>query len=138
MRVNDTVRVTQLSRRDFIAEKAFKALRRANARGVVSGVLGQRDLRYLVIHEGETSPAVYLSDELEPEPNAYWRVQYSRWGLCYFVEVKTYLEAEELRFDIIEDGGTATTIEGPFYSDKALTEGLLPPRSLFDHLKETD
>ena len=138
MRVNDTVRVTQLSRRDFIADKAFKASRRAGARGLVSGVLGQRRELFLVIHEGESTLTAYLEEELELEPAAYWRLTFTQAKVHYFVEVATHWEAEELQDQAEEDGATAIMIEGPFYSAKELCEGLMPPRSLFDHLKEQD
>jgi hypothetical protein len=137
MRVNDTVRVTELSRREFIADKASKSMRRANARGHISATLGKREELYLVIHEGESVPAVYLREELELEPNAYWKITYSCSGYWYFAEAATYRHVEKLRNEL-GDSAKSVMIEGPFYSDKELTEGLLPSRTLFDHLKEKD
>jgi len=139
MRVNDTVRtLSQLSRKAFIADKASKSLRRVSAHGVITGILGGCNERYLVLHEGETIPAVYIKEELEVEPNAYWKVTYSRHGFTCFTEVSTYSDVEDLRGELDEDGIKSVTVEGPFYSDKVLTEGLLPARSLFDHLKDED
>lgn len=139
MRVHDTVRtVGTLSRKEFIADKANKALRRVNSPGVISGILGRCNERYLVRHEGETTPAVYIREELEPEPHAYWKVTYSKAGVTGFAEVATYREADSLRRELAEDGGKAVLLEGPFYADKELTEGLLPARRLFDHLKSDD
>jgi hypothetical protein len=136
MRVNDTVRTAdELSRKEFLADKAFKLRRRAGSCGFISGIIGKRDPRYLVVHEGETEPAVYLEEELDIEPNAYWKVTYSQQGLSCFTEVETYEDVEDLRKQLEREGTKSAIVEGPFYSDKELTEGLLPARSLFDHLK---
>lgn len=136
MRVNDTVRTAdKLSRKEIMADKAYKLRRRASAHGVISGIIGKRDLRYLVTHEGETDPAVYLEEELSIEPNAYWKVIYSQQGLTCFTEVETYHAVEKLKKQLDEEGTKSVTVEGPFYSSKELTEGLLPARSIFDHLK---
>jgi hypothetical protein len=139
MRVHDTVRTTVLSDREFIAPKQHKAARRAGQPGVVSGILGKRDPRKLLVtHEGETIPAVYFEDELEPEPRAWWRVQYSRWGRGYFEELPTYHDARLLQQELEDDGVRTITIEGPFYGSKELEEGLLPTRTLFEHLKNDE
>ena len=139
MRVNDTVRTVEpLSRKEFIADKASKALRRVNAPGVIIGILGRCNERYLVIHDGESLPAVYIREELVPEPDAYWKVTYSQGGFTCFTEVLTHRAALELSNELHEEGVKSATVEGPFYSNKVLTEGLLPTRSLFDHLKDGD
>ena len=137
MRVNDTVRTSaKLSRKDFIADKTSKARRRTSSPGIVCGILGNRDLLYLVRHDGETAPAVYLHDELEPEPNAYWRLTYRDSGFIGFVEVATYDDALRFQAELLDRRAKSIALEGPFYSDKELTEGLLAPLGLFDHLKE--
>jgi hypothetical protein len=139
MRVNDTVKTIEtLSRKEFIADKANKSLRRVSAPGVITGILGKCNERYLVIHDGETIPAVYIREELVPEPNAYWKVTYSQGGFTLFTEVLTHRDALELCNELHEEGVKSATVEGPFYSDKELTEGQLPSRSLFDHLKDGD
>jgi hypothetical protein len=78
---------------------------------------------------------VYLPEELEIEENAYWKVTYTQQGLGYFVEVATYDEVRELIDELENDGATGASVEGPFFSDKELSEGLTPARSLFDRLK---
>jgi len=139
MRVNDTVRTVEtLSRKEFIADKASKLLRRVNAPGLITGILGKCNERYLVLHDGETVPAVYIREELVPEPNAYWRVTYSQQGFTSFTEVRTYRDANDLCNELHEEGAKSATVEGPFYQDKELDEGQLPSRSLFDHLKGED
>ena len=134
---NETVRTKpQLSRLEFIAPRTNKAARVANTPGYITAVLGAS---YLVMHEGAHAPAIYLAEELESEPAAYWRVTHSSYGIPYCKEVATHSEAltylESL--DII-DAKNQVAIEGPFYSDKALVEGPLPTRDLYDHVLDDD
>ena len=134
MLVNDVVR-TALGRKDLIAPRENKAMRKDGAHGVVSGVLGKRDQLVLVMHEGASVPGVYFPEELQIEPNAYWRVEYQQHAMGWFVEVPTYDDVRAL-LDVLEDDGVKwTAVEGPFYAAKELTEGPIVPRSLFDRLK---
>jgi hypothetical protein len=134
MRVNDVV-ITALGRKDLIAPRENKILRRDGAHGVVQGVLGRKNQLVLVMHEEGSAPAIYFPDELQIEPNAYWKIIYQQHGLSYFVEVPTYEDVRAM-LDVLEDDGVkSTAVEGPFYSDKELTEGLITNRSLFDRLK---
>jgi hypothetical protein len=133
--INETVRTkAELGRKDFIAPRANKAARRANAPGYITALLGQS---YLVIHEGTTTPAVYTEEEVESETAAYWKVTHNAFGLPYCKEVATYGEAEVYVESLdISDGVAEPVIEGPFYSDKPLVEGPRATQDLFDHLLE--
>lgn len=134
---NETVRTkVQLSRLEFIAARSNKAARCANTPGYITAVLGAH---YLVLHEGARTPAIYLAEELESEPAAYWRVTHSAFGIPYSKEVATHSEAVDYleSLDII-DAKSLVAIEGPFYSDKALVEGPLPTRDLYDHVLDED
>ena len=133
----ETVRTKlQLSRLEFIAPRANKAARVANTPGYITAVLGAS---YLVMHDGASAPAIYLEEELESEPVAYWRVTHSAFGIPYGKEVATYSEAV-VYLDSLEllDEKNLLAIEGPFYSDKALVEGPLPTRDLYDHVLDED
>jgi len=132
-----TVRTTELGRAETLGSTQNKLARRPNApgyvTGIVTGILGKW---YLVVHEGETIPAIYNPEELTLEPNAYWRVQHVLSGQTYFKEWATYLEVEEHLEEISTAGGVSIMVEGPFYSAKELEEGLIPSKSLFDHLED--
>ena len=135
MRVHDAV-ITSLGRRDLIAPRENKAMRRDNAHGVVTGVMGKRDVVYLVLHEGAVTPAVYLEGELRLEPNAYWKLTYVQHGLGYFVELPTHDEVVDMLERLDDEGAKGVVVEGPFFSDKELTEGLVVTKGLFDRLKD--
>lgn len=129
---NETVRTKrQLSRREFIAPRSNKAARVADAPGYITAVLGAC---YLVQHDGST-PAVYLEEELESEPHAYWKVVHSAFGIPYCKEVATHAEASAYleSLDII-DARNLVTIGGPFYADKVLVEGPMATMDLYDHV----
>lgn len=131
-----TVRTT-LSRKEIIAPKKNKAARKDGAQGVITGVLGKRKQYFLVMHEGASVPAVYLPEELSLETNAYWRLTYQQHGIGYFIEVPTYLKAQADLEELKMDGNiTDAVIEGPFFSDKELKEGVIATRTLFDRLKD--
>jgi hypothetical protein len=121
---------------EFIASRSNKAARVANTPGYITAVLGAG---YLVMHEGGTIPAIYLEEELESEPNAYWKVTHSAYGIPYCKEVPTHSEALDYleSLDLI-NAKTIEAIEGPFYSDKPLVEGPLPTRDLYDHVLDED
>lgn len=145
--------VASLSDRlSFISKPNQDVHRHPNSSGVIVECLKDGD--YLVLHENETIPAVYKSHELIPEPNAYWIVSYpacwqhkDKIESLYYKEFAIYDEIEDyiLRLpglpvqsndpDIIING---VTIEGPFYSNKKLSEGFRKPRTLFDHLMDKD
>lgn len=126
--VNETVRTKEkLSRKEFIAPRTNKAARTTNAPGCITAVLGTC---YFVLHEGAAAPGVYLEEELESEPNAYWKVIHTAFGLPYCKEVATHSEAE----NYLESLDIVDRIEGPFYSDKTLVEGPMATLDLYDHL----
>jgi hypothetical protein len=134
--VKETVRTKErLSRKEFIAPRVNKAARVTNSPGHITTVLGTC---YFVLHEGATTPAVYLEEEVESEPNAYWKVIHTAFGLPYCKEVATHSEAEDYleSLDIVD--GSRPVIEGPFYSDKSLVEGPMATLDLYDHLLDDD
>jgi hypothetical protein len=149
--IRETVRtVVSLSKRLSFISKANQDVRRPNSPGVI--IEHQKDGDYLVLHEGETIPAVYKSHELIPEPNAYWVVTYPAcWqheetktdSLCY-KEFATYGEVEDYILSLSKlpivhlDGSNGVTVEGPFYSHKELSEGFIKPRTIFEHLMDKD
>lgn len=137
MLIHYTVR-TALGRKEIIAPKKNKAARKDGAQGVITGVLGKRKQYFLVMHEGASVPAVYLPEELSLETKAYWRLTYQQHGIGYFTEVPTYLMAQDALEELKMDNGNITdaVIEGPFFSDKELKEGLIATRTLFDRLKD--
>ena len=130
-----TVRTTQLGRNETLGSAQNKRARRPDAPGHIVGTLGKW---YLVLHDGETVPAIYALEELRPEPHAYWRVTHTLLGQPYFKEIGTYREAGTHLEELGKLGGVAVSIEGPFYSAKELEEGAVPTRNLFDHLNDDD
>lgn len=129
-----TVRTTlPLGRSETLGSVQNKQIRRPDAPGYITGMLGKW---FLVLHEGETTPAIYNPEELRLEPHAYWRVTHTLAGQPYFKEFGTYREVEKHLKALGKLGGVALGIEGPFYSAKELEEGPVPTRNLFDHLND--
>ena len=134
-RAKVAVRTTpELGRNETLGSQQNKQSRRPDAPGYIVGTLGKW---CLVLHEGESVPAIYNLEELRPEPHAYWRVTHTLAGYPYFKEIGTHLEVEKHLKELGKLGGVAITVEGPFYSAKGLEEGLVPTRNLFDHLNDT-
>lgn len=131
---NTTVRTTpELSRSEFLAPKHFKQARRTASAGLITGMLGKW---YLVRHEDGVT-AIYNEAELQPESAAYWKVIHTIQGASYFKELATHVEVLLYLDELADQGsGVTTKTEGPFYSDKELTEGPMATRTLFDHLTE--
>lgn len=133
-RVRDVVCTKpELSRCSFIAPKALRETRKAGTRGLITGITDQY---VLVLHENSSSPTAYMRSELEPYTQPYfWRAEYDVGGAAYFKECPTYDEAVTAAV-----GSTArqAMILGPFFEERALTEGFVVPQSLYDHLLSND
>ena len=119
-----------LVRSEFLGPKAYRDARRPSGPGLITGTLGRW---YLVLHEDLTT-AIYNEAELQPEPAAYWRVTHTVQGVSYFKEIGSHAEVQSYMASL--DDGVTAKAEGPFYSDKELTEGPLETRTLFDHLTD--
>jgi len=129
-----TVRTTlPLGRSETLGSAQNKQARRPDAPGYITGMWGKW---FLVLHEGETNPAIYNQEELKLEPAAYWRVTHTLVGQPYFKEFKTHREIDKHLKELGKLGGVSIAIEGPFYATKALEEGPVPTRNLFDHLND--
>jgi hypothetical protein len=134
--IHETVRTKpSLGRQAIIAPRAMKLARKPNTPGHISANFGDG---YLVLHAGESNPAVYKEDELVSEPDAYWRVTHNVFGLPYFKEVSTYADAEIYLQSIDVSSDSTTNIEGPFFEQKTLSEGPMPTLDIYDLLNEED
>lgn len=131
--INTTVRtISELTRKDFLGPTDYKRARRSNTPGRVTGTLAAW---YLVLHE-DNKTAIYIEDELQLEPG-YWQVTHVVQGTPYLKEIATYDEVETYVAELAADGhGVTTSVEGPFYSDKVLSEGPQDPKTLFDYLTD--
>jgi hypothetical protein len=133
---NDTVRTVHslLEHHSFLAPKVNQEARRSDSPGRVVDHLSET---YLVQHEGEIILAVYEECELVDE-KAYWVVTHLQSGVPYYKEFSTYGEAQRYIVDLKEqaEADIATSLEGPFYSDKLLQEGPLETKNLYDHLTD--
>jgi hypothetical protein len=135
------VRTCQVLSTDaFFGAKQNKVLRKPDTPGYVVGNVPQsRDRHpnkaYLVQHDKDPCPAIYLELELTHEP-AYWRVTHMMDGAPYGKEVGSYDEAQEWVESLKDSGVEGALVEGPFYSTKELVEGPMSGKSLFDHLTD--
>ena len=125
----------KLGRNEILAATKHKKGRRPNTPGYIVGSLPQGVERaYLVLHPGESIPAVYLAQEFEYEP-AFWRSTHAEHQAPYVKEVATYEEARSWAADVLDRVGVEATVEGPFYESKEqLYEGSRDAKDLFDHL----
>lgn len=131
---NDTIRTaSELSRSEFLGSKQHKLARRSASPGLITGLLGKW---YLVQHE-DLQTAIYNEGELELEAHAYWRITHTVQGVSYFKEIAQHVDVLAYVDELADQGcGVTAKVEGPFYSDKELSEGPLETRTLFDHLTE--
>lgn len=129
----DTVRVLPtLSKRDFAAPRINQVARCAGQAGHIVKIVNDM---FFVRHQAEI-PAVYYANELLPEPKAYWVVKHLDANLWYFKEFASRYLANRYIVDL--PNGVDHTLEGPFFSDKVLEEGIQTTRNLFDHLLDDD
>lgn len=134
MRVHDAV-TTSLGRREFIAPKANKALRRVGP-GVITAIAPKDTyVLVMVLHEGATQPAVYLPEELQPNPDVHWKVTYKLPDGLYFKELPLFDAVRDFEDELHAVDGRVLKIEGPFFGAKVLTEGSLPSLSLYTRLR---
>ena len=135
---DDTVRsVEGLSlSRSFMGPKTHIQKRRANGPGHIVKVINASD--YLVMHEGESVPAIYAEEELRHEHKAFWKVSYTEeHGIWYFKEFRTYHEVSDFLWHM--NCKNTAEVTGPYFSDKEeLEEGTLESVDLFSHLTTDD
>jgi hypothetical protein len=134
-----TVRTNpKLSSDDFLDRGGSKARRKSNALGYIVDQVSQGGLgsAYLVLHEGEKSPAIYFPKDFE-EAISYWKITYHMDGVTYFKELASHKKVK-LWLKVNPGVEKGATVEGPFYSAKELEEGTQGNKSLFDHLTEEE
>lgn len=132
---HDTVRSTPIlpSDRMFTVPKRHKEHRKPDTPGHVAGQIGDV---FLVLHVGDSVSAVYQADELIFAHDGYWAVEHTTTdGILYRKEVRTHSDAEGY-CETLRESGVEPTLEGPFFADKELAEGIQETRNLFDHLTD--
>jgi hypothetical protein len=134
----DAVRtLPKLSRRDFIGPKDSKAQRKPNMKGTVSGTFGEE--LYVVEHLDKTT-ALYFPDELEIDPDAFWRVNWTQSGIRKYIEMRPY--AIVLLFlierELDESPCTVIEVHGPFSECRELKAGFIDPTDIYEELKNED
>jgi len=133
--LHDTVRTaSELSQgRMYTVPKRHIDQRAPDKPGYVMSHVGEA---FLVLHVGESVPAIYNNDELIYAHDGYWAVEHAVQGIPYRKEVRTHSDAEDY-CETLRDIGVEPTVDGPFFSDKEeLEEGPQKTRSLFDHLND--